>query len=172
MTAPLLDRVQHGREWLRQRLPPTRARVQRHTASSRNRRIQAETDARVAALAAAAPAAIDARLEALDREWDIERLLQANAGTLALTGAVLGTRVDRRFLLLPGVVFTFLAQHALSGWCPPLPLLRRLGARTVPEIERERLALKLLRGDFADVPPPTTRGIKKRVRAVLAAVDR
>ncbi|WP_407921819.1 hypothetical protein, partial [Corallococcus sp. AB049A] len=25
---------------------------------------------------------------------------------------------------------SFLLQHGLQGWCPPLPLLRRLGLRT------------------------------------------
>ena len=45
----------------------------------------------------------------------------------------------------------FLLQHALQGWCPPLPLLRRLGVRTQAEIERERYALKAIRGDFAGV---------------------
>ena len=40
-------------------------------------------------------------------------------------------------------------QHALQGWCPPLPLFRRLGFRTQEEIARERYALKGMRGDFA-----------------------
>lgn len=158
--------------WLLRRLPPTRERVERHTNHVRNQRIHAETDARVSALASMAPPAIDARLVELEREWDVERVLQLNAGTLALTGTVLGATIDRRFLLLPGVVFSFLAQHALSGWCPPLPVLRRLGVRTEREIGRERLALKTLRGDFAGVAGEPRRSIKKRVRAVLAAVDR
>jgi hypothetical protein len=40
-------------------------------------------------------------------------------------------------------------QHALTGWCPPVPLFRRLGARTRQEIDRELYALKVVRGDFA-----------------------
>lgn len=42
----------------------------------------------------------------------------------------------------------FLFQHAIQGWCPPLPILRRLGFRTAEEINQERYALKALRGDF------------------------
>ena len=42
----------------------------------------------------------------------------------------------------------FLLQHALQGWCPPVPVFRRLGVRTTAEIDRERYALKALRGDF------------------------
>jgi hypothetical protein len=98
------------------------------------------------------PILIDRRLEELDAEWDIERALEANAATIALTGVVLAATVDRRFLAVPGVVAAFLLQHALQGWCPPLPVLRRFGLRTAQEINRERVALKALRGDFNSMP--------------------
>ena len=42
----------------------------------------------------------------------------------------------------------FLLQHAVQGWCPPVPVFRRLGVRTQTEIDEERYALKALRGDF------------------------
>lgn len=45
----------------------------------------------------------------------------------------------------------FLLRHAVQGWCPPLPVFRRLGARTQSEIDHERYALKALRGDFRGV---------------------
>lgn len=93
---------------------------------------------------------IAARIRQLDREWDIERTLEMNAAALALTGTVLGAFVNRRWLILPAVVASFLVQHAVQGWCPPLPLFRRLGVRTRPEIDREKYALKALRGDFDD----------------------
>jgi hypothetical protein len=57
--------------------------------------------------------------------------------------------VDRRFFVLPAVVAGFLLQHAVQGWCPPLPLFRRSGVRTAAEIGNERYALKAIRGDFA-----------------------
>lgn len=91
---------------------------------------------------------LDRRLAELNREWDIERILQANASTLALTGVVLALTGRRRALLLSAAVLGFLLQHAIRGWCPPVPLLRRRGVRTQREIERERYALKALRGDF------------------------
>jgi hypothetical protein len=50
-------------------------------------------------------------------------------------------------------------QHAVQGWCPPIPVLRRFGFRTADEINRERYALKALRGDFdgiSDKKTPTT----------------
>lgn len=86
-------------------------------------------------------------------------------------GTLLGHRADRRFLLLPAAVLAFLGQHALQGWCLPLPLFRRRGVRTIGEIERERYAVKALRGDFDSIPAPNTASAERRVRAVLAAVD-
>jgi hypothetical protein len=84
----------------------------------------------------------------LDREWDIERTLEANAASVVLIGCALGAFVDRRFFALPAVVGAFLLQHAVQGWCPPLPVFRRAGVRTSAEIDHERYALKAIRGDF------------------------
>ena len=122
-------------------------RVQRQTAEEINRRIEQDTEERVRSLAAN-PAAIHNRLRELDEEWDIERMLEANASALAFTGAVLGASVDRRWLAVPVLVGAFLFQHAIQGWCPPVPIFRRLGFRTAREIEIERVALKTIRGDF------------------------
>jgi hypothetical protein len=95
-------------------------------------------------------AAIDGRIDQLDREWDIERTLEMNAGAFALTGMVLGAVISRKWLILPAVIGAFLMQHAVQGWCPPIELFRKLGVRTRPEIDREKYALKALRGDFSE----------------------
>jgi hypothetical protein len=135
-------------------LPHTSERVPLNTAPAVNAAIRAATERRVAAWAGRDGAAVDRRLAELDAEWDIERVLEANAATAVLTGVALGVAVDRRFFLLPAVVAGFLLQHALQGWCPPVPLFRRRGVRTAREIDEERYALKALRGDFRDVEPP------------------
>ena len=122
-------------------------RVQRNTDAAINRRIEAETGARIRRCAGH-PLAIERRLRELDREWDIERVLETNASLVAFVGVALGARLDRRWLVLPALVTAFLFQHAVQGWCPPIPVLRRLGIRTSREIEIERVALKILRGDF------------------------
>jgi hypothetical protein len=153
------------------RLPPTSLRVELHTAPELNQQIRERTDAEVMELERAEPQRIDTRLRELDREWDIEQLLQANASAIVLVGLLLGIQVDRRFLLLPMAVFSFFAQHALQGWCPPVPIFRRLGVRTMREIERERYAIKVLRGDFDSVPRWGEAPSNERVRAALAAVD-
>lgn len=98
-----------------------------------------------------APADIARRIEELDREWDFERIVETEAASMGLAGLVLGVAIDRRFLVLPGFVTAMMLLHAIDGWYPLLPLLRRAGVRTEDEIARERYALKALRGDFAAV---------------------
>ena len=123
-------------------------RVPRNAADGVNTRLRKETDDRVRWMARN-PANLDGRLRELDEEWDIECLVETNASALAFVGILLGTFVDRLWLILPAFVTLFLFQHAVQGWCPPLPVLRRLGYRTSREIGIERNALKMLRGDYA-----------------------
>jgi hypothetical protein len=111
--------------------------------------IDRETLERVRACARQGDSAIAARLAELDGEWDIERWLETNGSILAGAGLALGVGVNRKWLLLSGAVVSFCLQHAVQGWCPPVEVFRRLGVRTQREIERERYALKALRGDFA-----------------------
>jgi hypothetical protein len=128
----------------------TRDRVPANTAKSVNQRIREQTEINIRHFAAH-PEQIDDRLHELEREWDIERVIETQASGAVLTGVLLGATVDRRFLILPAVVGAFLLQHALQGWCPPVPILRRLGVRTQNEIDAEKYALKALRGDFRNV---------------------
>jgi hypothetical protein len=134
-------------------LTHSRERVVRRSPRHVNESIRARAEERITRAAEAGPHALDARIAELDREWDIERAVEANAATLALAGLGLGLLVNRRFLALPVVVAGFLLQHAVQGWCPPVSILRRLGFRTVPEIDHERYALKALRGDFCAIRP-------------------
>ena len=124
-------------------------RVVNQTSDDVNRRIRSETERRLWYFAKHTDE-IDARLRELDQEWDVERVLETGSSTLTLTGLVLGLGVNRKWLLLSLAVQGFFMQHALQGWCTPLPVFRRMGFRTQYEIEQERYALKALRGDFAD----------------------
>lgn len=133
-------------------LPATEDRVPQHTSDEINQRIARQTEERLATLAGASKDTISRRLLELDREWDIERTLETNASSLIVASATLAVFEDRRWGLLTIAVGAFLLQHAVQGWCPPLPILRRLGFRTAGEINEERVALRLLRGDFAYVP--------------------
>lgn len=129
-------------------LPSTADRVAVNTCGKVNQQIREQTETNVAHFQSASDSEIRQRLQQLEEEWDIERTIEANASSLILAGFGLGTFVDKRFYLLPAAVAGFLLQHALQGWCPPIPILRRLGFRTQTEIEEERYALKALRGDF------------------------
>jgi len=128
-------------------IPPSAQRVPKHTHHRVQERIRRTTVENIAR-SLSSPQSVDDRLAELDREWDVERTLELNASLLALSGVLLGKMVDRRWLYLSIGVTVFLAQHALQGWCPPLPVLRRLGFRTRKEIEQERNVLKTIRGDF------------------------
>jgi hypothetical protein len=152
-------------------LPKTTDRVANATADEINERIRRDILHSVAGCAADGEGAIQRRLDELDAEWDTERMLEANASALVLAGLGLGTWVDRRFHLLPTIVAGFLLQHALQGWCPPLPVLRRLGVRTQSEIEMERYALKALRGDFRETEKITGEA-GAQVREAMQAVQR
>jgi hypothetical protein len=118
--------------------------VPEHTAEEVNERIRRETDERIARYREAGPRAIRRRLDELNHEWDIERTLEANAAAASLIGLSLGATVNRKWFFFPAVVAAFLLQHALQGWCPPLPVFRRMGFRTASEIDREREALESL----------------------------
>lgn len=146
---------------------PTAERVREASPSRANERIRRMTEAHIAYAARQGPQYIEERLAELDREWDIERCLEATAASFSLIGMALGATVNRKWFALPAVVAAFLLQHAIQGWCPPLPLLRRLGVRTADEINRERYALKVLRGDFADVP---STDVTHSVDEVLGAI--
>ena len=129
----------------------TKDRVERNTAADINHARQDEIR-RSVDYHRSRPQEIPARLAELDREWDIERAIEANAATVALAGLALAAFVDRRFLAVPVAVAAFLMQHAVQGWCPPVPLLRRLGFRTPTEICEERCRLRLLRGEPTGQP--------------------
>jgi len=129
-------------------MPATSERVPRHTDDAVKQRIRRQIEANVAYFARQDPRLIDLRLQELDREWDIERALEANAAAVSFVGIAFTRFVSRRWFILPAAVAAFLFQHAVQGWCPPVELFRRLGVRTQREIDEERTALKLLRGDF------------------------
>ena len=121
--------------------PIGKDRVRNATPDKLNETIDQKTEASIRFYAKADTATIRARIAELDKEWDIERTLELNASLFALGGVILAATVNKKWLILPAIVTTFLAQHAIQGWCPPVPLFRKLGIRTQKEIETERHAL-------------------------------
>ena len=124
-----------------------RDRARRHTARSVLRRIDDGTERQLVEVAPD-PDALRRRLDELDREWDLDRAIEAEAAAMGLTGVALGALLSPRLLALPAAVGASVFLFATIGFYPLLPLFRRIGLRTAREIERERQALKVLRGDF------------------------
>jgi hypothetical protein len=140
-------------------------RVRANTAAEVNRRVDEQIERNIRHYSGQTKEEIYRRIQDLDQEWDIERVLETMASSFSLTGIVLGATVDRKWFLVPTIVLSFLLVHAIQGWCPPLPILRSLGIRTREEIDRERYALKALAGDFAGISKDPS-----RAEQTLAAV--
>jgi hypothetical protein len=126
---------------------PKGERVRKNTSAKSNERIDKEIISNIDKYTKM-PQSISARIVELDKEWDIERVLEINMSTLSIIGLVLAITINIFWLILPGVVLLFFVQHALQGWCPPIPVFRHFNIRTRPEIDREKYALKAIRGDF------------------------
>ncbi len=133
----------------------TSDRARRHTAQSVLRRIDDDTLDHLMEVEAR-PESASQRLEQLDAEWDLDRSIEAEAAAVGLAGLALGAFVRPGFLALPAAVGAAVLLFATRGIYPLLPVFRRLGIRTAREIERERYAVKALRGDF-DAPDPEPR---------------
>jgi len=145
--------------------------VRAHTDKSVNEKIERQTEHRVLEAATAADQTISRRIDALEKEWDMERYLETNAAAIAFGGVVLGLFLNRKFLAIPAVVLPFLFQHAVQGWCPPVPLFRRLGIRTRKEIDTEKYALKAVRGDFDELPAANNGDTLRRARQAWQAAN-
>jgi hypothetical protein len=112
-------------------------RVRNMSADKANRAIDASTRESIERATAGGRAAIQLRLAALQKEWDIDRVLMVNFAALVFAQLVAARR-DRRWLWGPLVQTPFLMMHATLGWCPPSLWFRPMGFRTRFEIQAER----------------------------------
>jgi len=128
-------------------LPPALDIIRDRTADSVNHKIDRLTRGALAEVENS-PEKIALRRAELDREWTIDRALMVN---FAIAGAITGglaMRNLRRTGKLGGwgklfwTQMAFLLNHAVRGWCPPMPVMRRLGFRSAREICAERCALE------------------------------
>lgn len=92
---------------------------------------------------------IDDHLDRLANEIDVEKATVIATSGLVIGGTLLGLVKNKLWLSVPILTGAMLIQHALTGGSGLTGILKRLGYRSVREIERERYALKALRGDFA-----------------------
>jgi len=127
-------------------------RVPMHTSESANKRIHQQMNRRIEGFVDGDPTRIHQRLQELQREVDMDRAVELLTAAGSLGAWLLGTTVHRRFLGVGPALAASLLAHAVNGWSPWVPALRALGFRTRTEIDHERYALKVLRGDFHTLP--------------------
>jgi len=128
--------------------PQMQDRVRLHTPSRFNNRIDQAMMKRIVDYSRRTPEEISERILELDREWDIERFLEMSAGTLALSGVVLSGFRSRRWLILSATFLGLLLQHSVTRRSMLGKALRGAGVRTRREIDAEKYAMRMLRGDF------------------------
>ena len=127
----------------------TANKIKCHTSKKINQKIDEEILNNMSYYEGRSDTEISNRIEKLNNEWDTKRLLETNASILIILGSILSFSTEKkRWAFFTGSIGGFLLQHAIFGWCPPLPIIRRLGVRTSSEIDREKFYLKYLRGDY------------------------
>jgi hypothetical protein len=112
----------------------------------------ADLETRLKHLIDAGPVAINNRLAQLDREWSVGRVTKVSAAILIGVSLALAFLVSPWWAILAGVTCLALLQYLVSTTSLLGEALHRMGFRSGCEIERERLALRVLRGDFNRLP--------------------
>jgi hypothetical protein len=107
---------------------------------------------RLACLADAGPQAIEDRMTALDREWTAGRVTKAVIGVLIVAGFALTALLGPWWLILPAVSGVFLLQYLFTRTSWLGKMFHEMGYRTGFEVDQEKMALKVLRGDFRHLP--------------------
>lgn len=109
---------------------------------------------RIARIAEQGPAAVSRRLDELNSEWTIGRWVKVVCGLLLLAGVALTATVNPWWVgaVLVAVSGATLVQYLFfrRGWLGWLFALA--GVRSGSVIEDERIALRVLRGDFKFLP--------------------
>lgn len=132
-------------------LPATTKRVAQNTCEEVNEKIRERALQCLSSEEDRSEAVLSGKIEQLNEEWDTERVLETGAASFVLAASVAGyLKSGCRCFLITGAVGAFLLQHALQGWCPSLPIIRKCGVRTAEEISNEKIVLKLQRGDFSN----------------------
>ncbi len=132
-------------------LPPTTKKTAYHTCNKVNEDIRNKTISNIITYKDSGGAILSKKIKKLTHEWDTERVLEVNAGSMILISSIMGYKKKRsNCFLMTGAVGFFLLQHAIQGWCPPLPVIRKLGVRTAEEINHEKTVYKIKRGDFSE----------------------
>jgi len=115
---------------------------------------------RLACIADAGPQAIEDRLSELESEWSAGRVTKAVIGVLLVLGLALTALLNPWCLIMPAIGGLFLLQYVYSRCSWLGRVFQETGFRTSSEIDQEKMALKVLRGDFRSLP--TVLDVEKR----------
>ena len=115
--------------------------------ASINAAIDRETLARLEEFKNASPEKFQERIDELAWEYDVACAQSIAFAGLGLFGLAL-SRFHKGFLAIPVIANAALLYQNLPVPSPITPAFRMLGFRSRTEIERERHALKMLRGDY------------------------
>lgn len=121
--------------------------IRNKTPAEINKAIDEETLALLAKYEDASPEKVHERLDELDRSLDVECYVEMIGAGLTLAGIALASR-NRKLWFLPAITSGIVFAHSLKLLDPLTPILRLFGVWSRQEIEREKFALKMLRGDF------------------------
>lgn len=92
---------------------------------------------------------IENRLLQLEKEMSIEQIFQLHDVANITAGVLLSIATRKqKWLLLPLLIAIVQSVQAASGLRLGTSLLRKYGFRTKADIDKEKYALKALRGDF------------------------
>ena len=87
------------------------------------------------------PEGVEARIDELANEWDVDRVLNVAAASGSLLGLWFSLTGNRLWLVVPLALTAGTLHHALTEASPAVDVVRRLGFRTRDEIEAEMMAL-------------------------------
>ncbi len=92
---------------------------------------------------------IDNRLRQLEKEMSIEQIFQLHDAAHVTVGLLLSVATRKqKWLILPMLIAIVQSLQAATGQRLGTTLLRNYGFRTKADIDKEKYALKALRGDF------------------------
>lgn len=128
-------------------IAPTPPEMRRPTKLIVDRPINRLTEHNIHVYSAQPREAINSRIKELEKEWSIERIIEAGASLFAILGIALGAFVSAWWLIIPAIISALFLMHATMRFSSSLSFLQGRGTRTDCEIAAETFAMKLLRGD-------------------------
>ncbi len=116
-------------------------------------KLEAALECRLKKVIEGGPVAITDRLNELDGEWTAGRAAKATAGIFIVVGLTIALlTMNLYWLILPIIGGAVMLQYLFGRKSLIGELFHAFGLRSGSEIDQEKMALRVLRGDFASLP--------------------